>query len=354
MDACCVEAWRPSEAHVRIDTDEVRGVGPPRATVADMNTGLAAPLVSNIVVGVSCAPDLADPPLLQMADADRRVVAQAITLAAAASARVHVVHVLDSIDAGPLSREQTIEALVKASLQSELMQLAERAAAEGVTLTHGFRSGTPWFELIQEVHERGADLVMVARRRASVGPMQRIFYGSTARRLLRKAPCAVCVVDPGRPVGFRRVMALVDRTEVSREVVRAASGVADLSCAERHLLHSLEYPADIAMRRLPDAAHALSRYHETTFANARRELDELTDGDARWQAEVSKKWIAEAARDAVDLFKIDLMVLSSVSKTGIAGLLLGTTAEAILERAPVSVWVIRPEGWRSPVLQKTG
>ena len=45
----------------------------------------------------------------------------------------------------------------------------------------------------------------------------------------------------------------------------------------------------------------------------------------------------------------DLVVLGSVSRGGIAGLLIGNTAEKVLERVECSVLTVKPDGFKTPV-----
>jgi nucleotide-binding universal stress UspA family protein len=46
---------------------------------------------------------------------------------------------------------------------------------------------------------------------------------------------------------------------------------------------------------------------------------------------------------------IDLTVIGTVARSGIAGLLIGNTAERILRRLPCSVLAVKPDGFVSPV-----
>ena len=45
----------------------------------------------------------------------------------------------------------------------------------------------------------------------------------------------------------------------------------------------------------------------------------------------------------------DLVVMGTVARTGISGLLIGNTAEAILEQVQCSVLAVKPHGFVSPV-----
>ena len=46
---------------------------------------------------------------------------------------------------------------------------------------------------------------------------------------------------------------------------------------------------------------------------------------------------------------IDLVVMGTVARSGIAGMLIGNTAERVLRKLPCSVLAVKPEGFTSPV-----
>ena len=47
--------------------------------------------------------------------------------------------------------------------------------------------------------------------------------------------------------------------------------------------------------------------------------------------------------------KAELIVMGTVSRTGVAGLLIGNTAEKVLRQANCSVLTVKPEGFITPV-----
>jgi len=46
---------------------------------------------------------------------------------------------------------------------------------------------------------------------------------------------------------------------------------------------------------------------------------------------------------------VDLMVMGTVARSGLAGLLIGTTAERVLRKLPCSVLTVKPDGFVSPI-----
>jgi nucleotide-binding universal stress UspA family protein len=47
--------------------------------------------------------------------------------------------------------------------------------------------------------------------------------------------------------------------------------------------------------------------------------------------------------------KVDLLVMGTVCRTGVAGLIIGNTAEKVLNRVDCSVLTVKPEGFVTPV-----
>lgn len=310
----------------------------------------AYPSPTKIVVAVSATADEGQM-RLGLSDADRAAVGQAAWLAARCRAELRLVHVVDFVDRRVLRGAPELEKEVREQLEP---QMAAIAGSCGVPASHGFRFGVPWREIANEVREQQADLLVISpKRQLALG--ERLLFGHTAWRLVRHAPSAILVVHPqARSVdvgpGVDKVLALVDRTEVSERVLGATDMLASVGEAERHVLTCLEYPNDIAMRQLPQARTALKQYHADEQQKARAYLDEATAGyPERWRVHLGDDWVVRHAPKLAEDEGIDLVVIAAVSKPGLAGLLLGTTAEKLLERLSVSCFVVRPEGWETPL-----
>jgi universal stress protein E len=57
----------------------------------------------------------------------------------------------------------------------------------------------------------------------------------------------------------------------------------------------------------------------------------------------------DAIIELVNAQKIDLLVMGTMSRGGIPGLLIGNTAEKVLYHADCSVLTLKPAGFKSPV-----
>lgn len=287
---------------------------------------------------------------LSIAFADRRAARVAIDFAARIGAAVRFVHVVDYLDARGHDSVPLVQKLVREQLSPEIATFEAAAAKQGVEADQIFTRGKAWYKLLREAYRWSADLLVMSPRRDDLSFGDRVLHGSTAARVLRKAQCPVWVVDPRSQLEVRRVLALVDRTAVSKPVVAAAEMLANAYGARRMALHCLDYPNDIALVRLPDAKRAIAAYHAEVLDDAQDELHRMTGGEeAGWELLFEDDWVVRKTPEVVEEHGVDLLVLGSLSQRALAGVLLGTTAEKLIECCHVSTYVVRPEDWVSPV-----
>lgn len=304
-------------------------------------------LPCRLLVGISCE---AQSRGIGIARADRHAFLQAAWIAQRTGGAVRAFHVTDFFDERIVDGGEAVAQRVHDSLDGQLEALCAAATANRVQTSHGFARGKPWLEMLREAHRWEADLIVISPRRTAISVGSRIVHGSTARRLIRKANEPVLVVVPGPGVGISNVLACVDGSPVSTEVMAVARGMAELAAARRVVLRCLDYPDDIALRRLPHADETVRAYHARVRETARAGLSALAEAHGPgWEVELSDGYVADVVPHRVERDDVDLVVLASGSHGALAGALLGTTAERILDAAPVSTLVVRPSDWRSPI-----
>ena len=278
---------------------------------------------------------------LGLCPADRHMAQQAIELAARVDAEVRVVHAVDWLDARSLSEAPDILELVEQELGADWVELAGIAEALGIAVERRLRRGNPRREVLDEAREWNADVIAVSPRRDDLPLAGRIFHGSTTTHLLKNAPCTVWVVQQASNE-VRRVVALLDLSEASSAVVEATRMLARIFEADLYALSCLEYPGDIALHRLPAAQEEIQRYHREVRLQAREELERLTAGSSKWTLTLGEDWVVREAPRFVTQNEIDLVVIAGTSMPRLAGALIGTTAQKLLEHVGVSAWVTRP------------
>ncbi|MCA9029801.1 MAG: universal stress protein [Planctomycetaceae bacterium] len=237
-----------------------------------------------------------------------------------------------------------------ARIQSELVDQAKEA---GVAASTRLAFGKSWYEIIREVIKSDCDLVVVGTR--GKGTAERVLFGSTSMKLLRKCPCPVWVTRP-EPDGEIPVVLAADdfsRTgesvlEIGVHLARAMEGrFLAMHCTpsikENALLRTGVSDTDVAAQRA-----AIREEAEQQLTNRLAHLDVRTISGGtkiRVVAGAADLAIEEAVREE----HVSLVVMGTLGRAGIPGLLLGNTAERLLPLLSCSVLAVKPEGFVSPV-----
>ena len=215
-------------------------------------------------------------------------------------------------------------------------------------------AGRPATALIQEVLNSGHDLVMRSHARDLTSPGAKPF-GVVDMELLRKCPCPVLLARHGKPVPL--IVGAVDvSTESADEQALNAKIVelmllvaTQLNAASPRLLHAWVPFAERTVRR-HSADGAFAVYVEDSRQRAAASLARLVQGvEGRTRPALRRGEPEEAIPAFVVTEGIDLVVMGSVGRSGISGMLIGNTAERILRKLPCSVLVVKPDKFESPV-----
>ncbi|MFT5303585.1 MAG: universal stress protein E [Mariniblastus sp.] len=224
-----------------------------------------------------------------------------------------------------------------------LSGIAELTSQKGIQTSSKVVFGKSWLELIREAIRSDANLVIAGTRRQ--GPFRTMLFGSTGIKLLRKCPCPVWVTKP-EPDGVEWVDSILvafDLTDVGDAALELGCSMAQERGTILHVLHSIEYqnPASDAV----DASKKLD------VENAIREqLQGFGFDDAKAKIQVDIGNAEESILSYIEQHDIKLIVMGTVSRTGIASIVIGNTAEKLLPFLPCSVLAIKPAEFKSPVL----
>lgn len=234
-------------------------------------------------------------------------------LAQALGARITLLHALEG---RPPERAQ-------AALDEEARRLAELGFAARVQLEEG--------ALDDALHDLAGQPALVVVGRTGNSGLDRLLLGSTTRRVLRESPVPVLVAGQRPFTALRRVLCPVDLRPDAPQAIAEAAGLAQATGAGLTLVHTLAPDTALA----PDAALAeLQR-------RAAQSLDPAVAAHLRVRFEVG---FAEVEAEALAALAehTDLLVLASHNRRGLAHLLWGSVAEALIERASSPVLVVHP------------
>lgn len=208
--------------------------------------------------------------------------------------------------------------------------------------------GRSWVEMIRRCNRGENDLVVVARRN---DPDAGGALGSVSRKLMRKCPAPVWVLKPDAPLVHERVMAATDLTPVGDLAVELAASIAGMYECTLDVVHAWQVPLDVQMSASFAADRVdetLARLHEEAVAHIREHLERVAPG-MHADLHVGRDAPSRAIAEGVDRLHPDLLVMGTVSRGGLAGLLVGNTAERILDRVGCSLLTIKPGDFVSPV-----
>jgi nucleotide-binding universal stress UspA family protein len=205
--------------------------------------------------------------------------------------------------------------------------------------------GEPFVELIHAVQQEGHELLVTGTR--GQGGAKRWLLGSTAQRLVRKCPAAVWVVPADRPAVPGAVLAAVDFSDVSRRALAQAAWLAGLAGAALHVLHVVS-AADVPAAEGEPAPPSRRVVRNAAASHLEQFLGAELPGVAA-EPHLATGEPAQAVAALVKRLSIDLVVIGTVGRSGIAGVLLGSTAEKVLTRVECGVLTVKPAGFVCPI-----
>ena len=89
--------------------------------------------------------------------------------------------------------------------REELDKLANSEIAENINVKTVLKTGKPFLEIIETASEENVDLIIIATHGHS--GVEHILFGSTAEKVVRKAPCPVLTLrEPIKGFMFKQEM----------------------------------------------------------------------------------------------------------------------------------------------------
>jgi nucleotide-binding universal stress UspA family protein len=290
---------------------------------------------------------------------------RAVTIAKNNKAKLKVVGVIEELPRGTRMLITTMhladiqEAIIKERL-TKLEHLIAPIRDKGIRVTAKVVCGTPFLEIIKEVLRNKHDLVI--KTASGKGSLKEHLFGSTAMHLMRKCPCPVWVIKPSHRKKYAKVLAAVDpdpsdkkRNAVNARIMELATSMAYLEGHEFHVIHAWTLYTE---KMLTAGRGGLSKNDLGRLTRETRKMHK------NWLDELIEKYAPETPKDRIHLLKgnaeilipalakrkrIELIVMSTVCRTGIEGLFIGNTAEKVLQQVNCSVLTVKPDGFITPI-----
>ncbi len=311
------------------------------------------------------------------AEADAALLAAASDFAERNGASLTVFSVVETPpDAKELARAADIDIDVALGRLVEERQAAILALAQetvpGKTPAIQVRVGRPFIEIIRHVVDEGVDFVL--KTAEPLRGVQKFLFASTDQHLLRKCPCSVWLRRSDAPRTIGTVLAAVDvdledadepetLAALNMNVMETAARLAPVSGAPVTVLHAWDAPGESLVQLWssgPDTGADAAAYVAAVHAGRTRAMQALATQAAEGldaagldrpgfrtalKRGAPRTVIAEQAK----ALNADILVIGTVARTGLHGVIIGNTAEDVLNSIECSVVAVKPPGFETPL-----
>jgi len=267
---------------------------------------------------------------------------QACDLAARCGAQLTIVDVMADV---PRAARQVMPPKLEQELVEHRLEAlgALAKSRSDVRITTAVLRGRPAISLIQEVLRSDHDLLIRAHGRDLTART----FGPIDTQLLRQCPCPVWLLGPAERSEPRHILATVDLASDVPDAEALNHHIIDLALtlgeAEHARISVLYVWTLFGQRVLP--SHMPEDEYRDALESARRAatdaLDRLLETFGTRASDVRRACLNGEPEDVIPEFamteRADLVVMGSVARTGVAGWLMGNTAEAVLRALKGSV-----------------
>lgn len=262
-----------------------------------------------------------------------------------------------------IDQTDELQRFIAQDQRRKLAGLAAQYSDSGVPLNVIVTIGDQAQETVRQAITGEHDLLLATAEGFSNRFVARL-GGSVSPSLLRLCPCPVWLLKPRLEGRFDRIVAAIGATSddeinraLNRDILGLAVSIADRESAALHVVSAWNVWMEQPLRtKMGDSLIDAVADEYETLVNQR--VDELLGEFGARHPEIGRHVIrgdaAETIRQTVQDIKANLLVLGTQCRTGVAGFLIGSTAESVLAEVTCSVLAIKPEGFVSPVKRETG
>jgi len=244
--------------------------------------------------------------------------------------------------------------------QRSLDSLAVPLRDKGLDVTTRVLTGKTSVETIREVLREKHDLVMaVAKGKNS---KRKGFFGYTALHLLRDCPSAVWLVTNESEAKINHVLGCVDVSsdhsvdaELNDKICELAASISKFHDARCSVFHAWEMQDEalLSARLTREQVAGFVRDHRNATSKRFDEFLRRHESDVESEtAHLVKGSPAETIEKFTQENSVDLIVMGTVARSGLTGMLLGNTAEKIIDRVECSLLALKPYDFTTSVALK--
>jgi len=283
----------------------------------------------------------------------RAALEQAERLATRHEAKLHVLHVIDSVALATLAghRAEPFESAARTAVEGGRKALEAWLAQTPLSPPHEITLvvGAPLHEILQHAKYLHADLLVAGVAGSGENPAG---AGSVSGKLARKSPVNVLLVRSGHSQAFQKIVTCVDFSEHSQRVAEITRDLAFREVAAVDFVHVWADPGSMLPVMGPFGESGLSMSQaalpppEELTTALREQLHKLVleaaSGISAQEILHEDRRVGHGIADYAEIAGADLIIIGAFGRTNLRYLLLGSTAERLLSRVPCSVLVVKP------------
>lgn len=250
-----------------------------------------------------------------------------------------------------------VQQLLVDARRRELEELAGRVMT--VDIRVAVDVGVRFLLAVRRVLDYNHDLIITTPDQDGTGLGLR--GDATTLHLLRKCPVPVWVDDP-RTWGRRDVLVAVGQfaeggeiDSLNRTLMELGSSLAQIQRGELHVVHAWRFEGEQLLSRGRGRlrAGALDAFVAAERTAAEKRLETLGDefdasgSGVQWHLVHGRP--ATVIADIVDKVSPGVVVMGTLARAGLPGLIIGNTAERLLGDLQASLIAVKPPGFISPV-----
>lgn len=239
----------------------------------------------------------------------------------------------------------------------EVKSFLDEIADFKYTLT--FLHGKPVVEISQYAAANELDMLLIDAEKQ--GGLKRLFFGPLSLALIRKAPCAVWVVKDEDET-HKKILIPIDPDEevtavdLNDKLLEIGASYAKLYGAKATVI-TVWHLAGEGLLESPrlgtSKAEIREMKQEIKFAHDEN-LKKVVNRKKAILKDIDIQTIegdpGHSIVDFVSKHEIDMVIMGTVSRTGISGFVIGNTAETVVNQIQCSLMAIKPDGFVSPFL----
>ena len=262
-----------------------------------------------------------------------------VEIARTHNARIELIHGLlmpnqmtDFVPSPPDFSDELQEAAL-----GRLNEAVDQARTGGVEVGSHLRLGLPSEVILEAAAEIPADLIVIGTR--GLSGIRHLLLGSTAQRVVQRAPCPVLTVHPGDIDRHRAIRTVLVPTDFSTHAERGMAVAFDLlgnrlEGAKLVLLHVYHLPFEYtAYGTIPTSLDYFKDVEGAAQERLAKLAGPLREKGLTVETLCREGYPPEVIVAEAEAAGADLIALGTHGRSGLAHLLLGSTAERVVQSA---------------------